>query len=262
LVEYKKERRAVAPITFRDQPVFWTIDGALIKSSEDLIRELPLNTSLSVLVSALNTESLQVPEPLLCSADADSLPTAFAYNGKEVISIEVHREQRRVDLKWGTVSSTPRWRSFPRNLWRGSHTLHSERAYREFRTFRIGQQEVPTTGVLEGEIAIRAFGYTYLLPTSGVARKLVETLDQLESHPESPRIVEMALFLFEVISLLLRGTISAPVDIKTLQELAAEQRYSLEEEISRGDLISALNESGWRIFDPTRWARTGSKDEY
>ncbi len=260
LVEHDGQRRAVAPSNVHLEPVFWTIDCASFRSAETLIREMPTNASLTALVNALDSAGFQIPqEPLLCSAFRERGPTTFAYLGKEVVQLRVHREQRRVDLRWAATTAVPKWRTFPThvNLRRIALRDATRRAvFNDILRINVGQESVEVTGI-DDEIAVKAFSQIYLLPGSALAESLVVALNKLESKPESEELAYNTFYQFFIVSYILHGYISIPTTLRELQnQTAALGAFDFENPFTT-EFLGIINSSNPRVFDPTKWLREG-----
>jgi hypothetical protein len=250
LIEHDGQRRAMSPSDFERQESFWTIDCASFHSAEALLREMPGNASLSVLVNAFESEAFQIPrQPLLCGRNE-----YFDSSGKEVVAIKVFPEHRRVDLQWGAMASPPRWRTIPLD---DSSSPRSVRRLRinQLRGFfhsslQIAQSNVPIEGITD-EIAIRASGTTYLLPGSPITSRVNNWLADLRSTSDH----EYRDFRITLLTMLLDGSIAPPVDIASLRGYAASLDSRVNDEILSPEFVDFINTTSWKIFDPSAWRR-------
>lgn len=256
LVEETGTRRTVPAVELAGKPWFWTVDSALIRSAEAILRELPGEGSLTALSKALNPTLLPIPDgPVLCQAVHDQTLEAEAYGNKEVDTIVAIRDQRRLDLRWGTPTTPPRWVRLKnvRSRFRGGNTP----------TVYIGQGSVAVEG-LSDEIAVRAFAATFILPNNPVAKNLLPMLKHAASLPDRQRLCAETLFANIVEQALRSRARNEPEDLiaSSIEDVERDTMFSARE-LERVDvsaIIPLLAQPIWVIFDPSTWARHSYPD--
>jgi hypothetical protein len=250
----------VSPLVAQQSDAFWTIDCASFRSAEELIREVSGNASLSSLVNAIGGDNLKVQnEPLLCGTDPDNTQDALAYSGKEVVTIRVNREQRRVDLKWKERTTPPRWQRFPHNLDLRRIRQNDRYMAQNVWTMSVGQGDVEVIGI-SNEIAVRAFGHTYVLPGTPVAELLTSCLDKINQRSRTREAISSSLFIFELVQNILLGRFKVPIDLSLLRKLAAVADERISEETVSSELVNTINGVRWTLFDTSAWDR-GTGDD-
>ncbi len=269
LVESGGQRRAVSPDDFRRERRFWTIDCGFFRSAEMLIREVPSAASLSALIDGLHASSFQLPDdPVLCGSRSGSILDEYTFEGKEVDAIRIHREQRRVDLRWAERTDPPRWRGMPEDVIRLSRDLERFVAGQFMAgSLVIGQAGLETVGVSD-EIAVRSSGSIYVFPDSQVAQYVLSWLDRLHRNRTDGTTAALTIIFNLVHALLLS---SQPVSNVEERVGLALRRYQqegvlemvglrvgqlqLEDAIDLPELYDFVGRANWKIFDPSAWVR-------
>jgi len=114
VVEKDNQRRFITPEEFSHEPLFWTIDCALFRSAELIIREVASPTSLSKLIRTLHADNVQLPiDLILCGFNTYNPLDKSVFEEMEVDKIGVYPEQRRVDLRWVAKKDPLRCRRIP-----------------------------------------------------------------------------------------------------------------------------------------------------
>lgn len=266
IVEKDSQRQAIAPEKFSKEPVFWTIDCALFRSAELIIREVASPVSLSNLIKTLHTDNVQLPiDPILCGFSTSDPLDKSVFEGIEVDKIEVYPEQRRVDMRWVAKKNPPRCRKIPDELlyiYRSS-ARHYGWGIRDLDLI-ICQDDVEFSG-LSDEIAVCAFDTIYLLPDSQIAKSLISHLDhfKIERNDENEMKIYFIIYIiFEIFT--------ANIQIYNIENLlhSFEQKHQIEyqqkirrEGLRIRDIIDPMEfndiieDTNWKIFDPSAWAR-------
>jgi molecular chaperone HtpG len=99
VVEKENRRTTMAVSDLSGEKEFWTIDCALFSFAEQLIREAATSVAVGQIISALEVPDAEYPEALIvCGADPNDTIGRYAFGGREVDRIYLHRSQRRLDL--------------------------------------------------------------------------------------------------------------------------------------------------------------------
>lgn len=118
LLEREGNRLAVSPFDLFKETLFWTIDCRFSRYAEEIIRETPINASLTGLSKALQDEKSMLPDgPLLCLTELSTFVDRNIFEEREVDVIKVHPVLRRIDCRWVEKADPPRWLSVPKNFW-------------------------------------------------------------------------------------------------------------------------------------------------
>ena len=264
LVESDHERKATSPSEINRQPCFWTTDCAFFRSAEMLLRESSGLASLSDLAGALKADIHLPHGQVLCGWRPWGSLDACAFYGKEVDTITVYRDQRRVDLRWAAKADPPRWCDPLEELekgWQGIRTFVRDRfrALGQAGVLVVGQGPIETFG-LSDEIGVRAHGTTYLLPGSPPARLVLEQVgDYRSSGPRGKAASVLLVTVGSLIFALGRGNVlDAPEFVGSVRDRFAEVLRPLGVQFNEADLARVqelLPTVDWRIFDPSAWAR-------
>lgn len=262
VVERNGSRSAESATVLGLEPHFWTIDSELFRNAEAFIREAPGITSLSTILKAVDKSQVDLPQPILCGSNFrdSSLLNTIAFTGKEVDKIVLHRSERRVDLRWSPISTPERWvRSDSPDSDRNDAWYALQ--YSRSRDLWIGRGSIEVEG-LENEVAIRAFGSTYLPPTTRLAQLLLKYLS-----PDRMRATEgfEAGFLLEWVSSALegpwQGVRAEYFESKRLQSdfdtrwTVMGRSQNAKPDFDFETVCDVLNESFGKVFDATVWVR-------
>src|SRR5439155_66456 len=111
-VESGGSRAAVSPKQLSKHRYFWTVDSAFFSSAEALVKEIPASVSISNLAENLGAKLFPLPSDPFISAQQRHLALeVLTFRNREVDRIIIHRDQRRVDLRWRSVGDAPVWRN-------------------------------------------------------------------------------------------------------------------------------------------------------
>jgi len=272
VVEKDNQRQAITPEEFSHEPLFWTIDCALFRSAELIIREVASPTSLSNLIRTLHADNVQLPiDPILCGFNTyDSLDRSV-FEGMEVDKIEVYPEQRRVDIRWVAKKDSPRCCGIPDELlriYRSNLPILSRNSVRKLDLI-ICYGGVEVSG-LSDEIAVSAFDIFYLLPDSQIAKYLISCLNRFQIERNDEDYMKIYFIIFILFEIFTRG-----IQISNIENILDrfEQRHqdayqslkTLREPLRIRDIIDPMELNGiiegtnWKIFDPSAWVR---KDQF
>jgi len=271
VVEKDNQRQAITPEEFSHQPLFWTIDCALFRSAELIIREVASPASLSNLIRTLHAEKVQLPiDPILCGFNSYNLLDRSVFEGMEVDKIEVYPEQRRVDLRWVAKKDPPRCRTIPDvllNIYRSVANPYSMRILNP--NIIICQDDMEFSG-LSDEIAVCAFDIIYLLPDSQIAKYLISCLDRFKIERNDENYMKVYFIIVIIFEIFDKGMqISNIENILDRFEQKHQDEYrnriNLREPLRIRDIIDSMElntiieGTNWKIFDPSAWVR---KDQF
>ena len=111
-LEANGSRSAVSAKQLSNHPFFWTVDSAFFASAEALVKEIPAPIAISSLAEIVGPDLFRLPLDPYISAQQRYLGVYdLRFRNREVDRIVVHRDQRRVDMRWRKVDDAPIWRS-------------------------------------------------------------------------------------------------------------------------------------------------------
>lgn len=269
VVELAGKRFASSIDDLHGHSAFWTTDCALFRSVEWLLRECPVNSSLSIVANAMEYQEIELPkEPLLCSLKSMSRVDQLIHGGREVDCIVTRQRQRRADLRWVAIGDNPRWQTMPesaRKLDRERDESHNRRRARGSTLF------VPVGAVetrLEDEVGsvILPNRDVLLLPDAGSAVDFLTTLFKQADAGEDPKSAVRCLLGSDLIrSLLGRRRGLLPVESKEdiRRWLGAKDSSWLDflhqgranELLDVEELFEMIGNTNWKAFDPSVWVR-------
>ena len=198
-----------------------------------------------------------------------------AFYGKEVQSIQVHRTERRVDIRWTQIGSSPLWLNTGRNFRYSTRFISAGSRRRKIwandTSILVGKEHLDNSG-LTNESAVRANGFLFLLPHTDLATHYVKINSAYETNPSDALKIELDFLGWVILNMF--GFGSAPdhqqrngsVDIEDILDLNA---YVDDENIPRPDvslsvLRKKVNSQDFRrviektppvVFDTSAWTR-------
>lgn len=268
IVENNDQRQAITPAEFSHESLFWTIDCALFRSAELIIREVASSASLSNLIKTLHAENVQLPiDPILCGFDINNVLDISVFEGMEVNKIEVYPEQRRIDLRWVAKANPPRCRKIPDELLEIYLSSISSYGSARIQDLIICQDGVEFSG-LSDEIAVCAFNTIYLLPDAPVAKHLISWLDRFQIERTDESYMGAYFMIFLVFEIFGEG-----IQISNIEHILRRfERYHQDEYRSMRklrdplqirnvvdlmEMADLIENTNWKIFDPSAWVRKG-----
>jgi molecular chaperone HtpG len=261
LVERTGQRRAESPAEFSKEPAFWTIDCEFLRSADLLIREVQSDASWSKLVSVLCPHGFELPyEPVLCELPTLGLLEEQALGDKEVGSIRIYPDLRRIDLRWVEPTDPPRWRRLGRDI---SDEL--ERGLSLGR-FLVGRPQVDVSGIRD-EIAAESWGYTFILPGNPVSDYLLAQPDRPSSEVQRSLILLSHLIVMFAVRHggrimnargfaqgRLRRLEATPIGSSLLERMT-KVFYEQQDSAQIRELYDLVERSSWQSFSTSRWRR-------
>jgi hypothetical protein len=267
LVEDENDRKIISPKALLAEDHFWTVDCALFRSIEWLLREVPERVSVRALTKTLS-QSIELPTGVLLSHwDLHDTLSNLIYAKREVGEIRIDERQRRTDLKWIVRLDNPRW-ICPRSDWpRASYNVtrmrnsyyYDRQAFERVENFRIlrPEAEIEQKGVKD-EMIISAFHNNFLLPSPLQA---FFTKESLSLSVEANDLRWMLLSLTSQTAMWANGSAQAN---SVLEDLGKEQGVWDElvnygGEAAAAEIIAfriAARESSWKRFGAALWMRS------
>ncbi len=274
LTESSTGREAVSCKSLDEEDVFWTIDCPLFKSAENLIRETPGNASIRAVAKALGSNFELPMQRLLCAPTIMSSVQSLAFRGREITKIVLRPDQRRLDLAWSQKSEPPKWLVLPKRwkdwLFRVMADKYGRYGYRSFTQTRAHEILVLVGGVeivgIGNETAIR-YGVTTLLVGDNPANRYLRSMLQSElkkgvlDDQLLPPVLGVLVLFVNLIGQQTSSENMVQIIKRTSGLLTNEISYlggstdAWEQALSDQELMTALTETDWSIFDPSAWER-------
>lgn len=266
MVEENGQRYAKSPNQISQEKEFWTIDCGLLRSAELLIREVASEASLSGLIQALNVASFEFPNaPVVCGTNYRNQILQEIFAKREVDTINVNPQQRRVDLRWVEKSSSPRWLELPIE----TIDLYSSLVGRRRRLWSIPlipQGDINVT-VPSGEIAVRACGSLYLIPGSEIVTFVRSHVEKLYSKrtSETELVVIILLSAIDEFFKRRRASIDDSFVMNFIRHYEREASHLLsgrriEDAFDVSQFLNIVMSTNWKLFDTSAWRRENSDD--
>lgn len=269
LVEETGKRKARSPKELSEMQELWTIDCTLLSSAESLIREVASAASLSELVKALNVTEFKFPNaPMVCGASKRNQLVKTVFEKKQVDQIIVNPEQRRVDLHWIKKATPSMWIQLPEKYQRLAIKFFSDNNRNRYTARGEGEllPQIPTDDVIadvpSGEIAVIAFGVTYLVPGPEIvtfARKCIENVHDQSSN-ESAFIAITVLGVISTYLSLGRAPTDTDIIRKSLRSYDRLADYlqlskRIEDSLDFAEFSSLLMRTNWKSYNTAVWTR-------
>lgn len=111
IIENNDKRELVSAHEVAQMNSINVVESEMITAAESLFRQVNSDTSLSRLIGVIQPKiTLPADSPLFCNYNSQNILHQHALKNKEVVSIEVLKEERRVNLKYSL--SKDRWSLF------------------------------------------------------------------------------------------------------------------------------------------------------
>jgi hypothetical protein len=279
LVEQDGERKIASPAELINESQFWTLDGPFFRSAEWILREMPGRSSLSVLTTAFQAYEYEIPnEMVVCDFDVHGELENAVLSSKEVDTIKINRNLRRLDFRWTDKANPPRWYELP---WPNNEEANRlVRAYIEgegrnvrpnlqvtirrilegrysarhgsfWPDIRIGRHGITIDGQID-EVAVRSLGATFLLPDTDLARFLIDWIGKIEQI-RSQEVVLMTFAIFGVIGILLDHYTADAEKSRLTDELIELMGTVKLPDLAQ--LSTLIRNTKWKMFYPSAWTR-------
>lgn len=268
LVEKERIRNAYSPRQIHNEPDIWTIDCGLFRSAEEFIKEIPsslasLGNFLEVIDPKYN-QSLKDSKTILCGFSYYNSIHRNAIADKEVDCIKIFPKERRVDLRWVPKFSESRWIEFG-NEFEPNQIIYvddfSRFHERKIGKFLIQKSKIDIQGTTD-EIAIISFDHVYLLDNSEFYKYMLLLHEKMKrnSSIENRSIVSIINNIFnsylrfhkEIDNNLIEENISSIIEEGRRRNISREMIWNL---LERTELLLAIRNTNWNIFDSSVWSR-------
>lgn len=268
MVEENGQRHAKSPNQISQEKEFWTIDSGLLRSAELLIREVASEASLSGLIQSLNMSSFEFPKaPVVCGMGYRNQMLQGVFANREVDTIIVSPQQRRLDLRWVDKSTSPRWLELPSETMRLYFKLSRNRSRPYINSTPLVPQSKINVTIPSEEIAVRAFGSIYLIPGSEIVTFVRPYIEKLYSERTSENELIAIILLNAINEFLIRHRASIDenfvLNIIRLYEREASHLLSgrrIEDAFDLPQFLNIAINTNWRMFDASAWRRENSNN--
>jgi molecular chaperone HtpG len=254
LVEEKEKRQIRAVTDLGEIDSIWTVDSALLRAAEGILREVPVEGSLHALSSGFGTDVFSLPDGVtLVGFLPGSTISREVLEDREVGRIQIDRERRRVDLAWMRKGDSPSWQVLSTLASWGTSATLANRA-----PVFVGVEEIALSGQ-DDDSAIRAFGGFFILPHTPLAKWLREQIARHRGRSEGERVLDG----LATITRAFFDRHSQPDDLHEFVESILErsnQTAFLSDHIERDDLLEALGDTPNSAFNT--WASYTRIDSY
>jgi molecular chaperone HtpG len=168
LIEEKESREIRTVVSIDKVDMVWTVDSALLRAAEGILREVPVQGSLHALSSGFGTDVFALPDGVtLVGFHPGTTISQDLLEEREVGNIVIDRDRRRIDLGWVRKDSDPLWIGLGGGNRKAGPYSPSDRVQPVF----VATREVPITG-RAGDSAIRAFDGLFLFSDTPLAEWL------------------------------------------------------------------------------------------
>lgn len=252
LIEEKEHRQIRTIVEINTVDKVWTVDSALLRAAEGILREVPVQGSLHALSSGFGTDVFALPEGVtLVGFDTDTTLYLDVLEDREVGDIVINRDRRRIDLGWVRKDSDPRWISLNGGNWGTSPYSYSERAHPIF----VATREIPISG-RQGDLAIRAFNGLFLLWDSPLAGWLRQQVKENRGQVDGERLLDTLTLIVETFF----ERLKKPENLLEFVEKTFEKTSRsdlLQEDSFLEELVAILEETPHSVFHTWASYRAG-----
>lgn len=259
LVERDNARVAIGLDALMATETFWTVEGNFYESAEALLREVPTPVSLRGLIATLQSPALELPlGVVLCRHAWSGSVEGFAFRDREPVRVSIHRGQRRIDVEWGAVTVTPRWKSVANE----SVIIEGDMRYThppELFRAKVATIAIPQSGAT-GEIGVRASGTLWIFAGTLFAQVLEKIADGCAAN-RRPKQTKSLVALITALDRILNGKAGGGSSARTLSRAYEEFDDEAAHFVPRDQAIAAVESTDFRIFDPLAWKKRNVDDD-
>lgn len=255
VTESRGERRVVSLQDLDSLDSLWTVDEPALRKSEDLIRQLPLNTSLAALSEIVPSLDLELPSGTLLVGSRDRNVGRLFEEHWEPAALDLTiRDSPRLQIEWRKTTGNPIWRraevdTREANALESMSRMLSSRSLARVVFFPL--RELAIEGLDEYD-AFSRDDVIHLLPNRAWVKLAgVDTLEEL-LHVPTKTASFVARFASNVFFRKSVFQTESPGQTNRLLRTLLDG-IDLATHISPADLTKAINASSWRIFDGSRW---------
>jgi molecular chaperone HtpG len=263
-------------VELADRLFFWTVENALLRHSEYLIRQIPGDVSLRSLIGNLTDISLALPEgPLLCTLPSDTTLLKMFQNNWEIEELRADLAKRRLDVKWARKgertrwvdssqleASDPRWlRDFERQAGPSRRAVEYDLFFGTYEaTSRVLLPIEPISALgFQGEEAVRIGDAVVLLP-GGPWKRLLQRWEGLRAEAPNDFVVAArlsAIILYWLFSITVRvGWDEEDVRLYLERDVFPALRIGeAAKYVSADDIEAVLTDMTFSILDIRAWER-------
>lgn len=258
LVENEQNRKSISSNEAILLRHLWTIDSELYRNAEYFLREVHNNASITGLLNFLTVKTVK-HDNIFCGYKTDHLLHKKILEKKEVDTIIINQEQRRIDLRWINCSE--------KKIWRSKELSVSDRHSRDGqnRTFYLQLGEVEISPVID-VMMINSFNHSFI-PKGNLLYEILEDFyRQLDSVKGAFEKEELEAFENKVFQILFESakyslkeeTVERHVKRFFREEsfdsmLGEEDRFF--ETINKSDFFAVLIQLSQKVVDNSLWYR-------
>lgn len=267
LVEIDGNRKAMTLEEISNYPAFWTVDNPFFSSAEFLICQISSSVSLSALASTLSVKDCLLPKgPVVRVENLGQEFYNILFDSREIGSILINEENKRIDIKWINKSCEEKWKAIPERIIKyiSRYQRNSPERAREIDKFVItavpvGDIEVTTPKSLD---FFTAANRIYVLPNSEFAKLIKKTLQTSSIYPNVENDL-MLIFTLFVSASLLKSRTKEFISMNFLEtELTFFKENQIREIGSRAscefdlkEICDVFNKTNWCAYDTSLWYR-------
>ncbi len=260
-------RRRASVNEVADIGFFWTVDSALHRHAQSLLRELGTNSTLAAIVNALG-ESDALPEgPIVDLDHLGGEVRAQLLRHFEVAAIYASPTQRRVSVRWDARGDDPRWidpfgppsqlPAWALEYWVSETTVRRRYAFGPVaaQSYWIPVGEVTAEGLAE-EDSVRIGSDHYVVPGSPLGEALKDRIIVPEDRPFDNTTAALIL----AGQMIIAGT-SRRETLETVRRQIAPwgSGYSTEP-VDTETIASIIGNCRGGMFDTRAWERKVAAD--
>ncbi len=245
LVERENERIPMTLSDLESSGKFWTVDSPLLRRADRLFRDMPTSKSYQDLVDRLELPLTDIPDGMVvCNINSPRFPDQV-WEGREPESIEVIKEEKRIDINWCKIDKNPSWIKFPKSSQRPSQAGTNVRLL-------VQRDEIEVDG-LDDEAGLITADKLLVFSYSDLCGVLVDIHRKADTEKDSH------VKLLRIIDHIVKQTLTNESEIVDTADL----RRRIEEDLSYEeqklidmidlDVLSRTLQSSQAAFDPSVW---------
>lgn len=212
-LENNKKREIVSAEHVFQMPEVHLFECKMTEAAENLLKEIRSDATLNSLINVVCSENnfLDGVDNIICNYDQYNMLHQYALSNKEVTSLDVEHEQRRIHLKY----------SQKKDLWYEFDLRNRGRA----RTLFVPKNKFVISGLVD-EVGTKAFGAIYLQSGSALYDYILKIINRFseEETEENKLLLEIFLgYIFD--SRVLEKTYLAEGNADKMVRQIMDERY-------------------------------------
>lgn len=250
VIEERNTRRAASVTEVTKLEQVYVVDSVMVSAAETLLREVKTDSTLSGLIRMMEPDiTLSTDIPMICGYNAQNVLHRRALHGKQVSSICVFKEHRRVDIQFSSGANN--WTLFEA----ASTRIH------------VPIEPLDIQGLTD-EFGVYTVDGIYLSHKNTLTQYLRELLKRFDyEHSSKDKLLASVLLHIACNDRLLRLKPTSTSEynredlFRRVTQGLTPYSSALWERIDRNDFITTLFKDRYVLYRPRDWSRQSNEPE-